>query len=193
MPVYTWEYAQAVGFWLTRNRPGEVDFIDGYAKRLGGPILELTSGAARVTRELARRGHIVYGVEMSRPMLAKAQEVVARLPGDVRGRIRLVQGDMRNFAFLRTFPLICIPFYSFWHNLSEEEEAEACVRCMLEHLAPGGCFLVEGERDDEKYLATHGFWQQTAQRLGFRYRSEPYRQLPTDERTYSSFLVGWRP
>ena len=195
MPVYTKEHAEAVRYYLEHERLGELEFIDGYARKTGGPVLELASGAARVSSQLARRGHVVYGVEMSRPMLDKAREVLGDEAPEVRGRVHLVQGDMTRFAFGRQFPLIIIPFNSFWYNLYENR-AQECVRCIVSHLAPGGFFLVEGEGKGD-YFAFHSetavFWGPIAKRLGFRYRFERYRQEHFYKNPSHSFLVGWRP
>ncbi len=187
MGPYTLERAERNRYWLDRDRPGELEFIDSYANKTGGPILELASGAARVTKELARRGHTVYGVEMSRPMLDKAREVVGKMDQAIRDRIRLVQGDMTRFAFGRKFPLIVIPFYSFWHNFNEAG-AQLCIQCMVSHLAPGGLFLVEGERRDRGF---NEFWRSAGERFRFRFRYEQYAMENDVYEGPGSFLVGW--
>ncbi|HXV26462.1 MAG TPA: class I SAM-dependent methyltransferase [Candidatus Paceibacterota bacterium] len=198
MPVYDKERAEALNYWLRTERPGELEFIDRYARFYGGPVLELASGAARVTKELARRGHTVVGLELSDAMLSKAREVVSKLQSAVRSRIRLVKGDMRTFAFARPFPLICIPFYSFWYNL-DEIGADACVRSMTENLLPGGVFLVEGERGPGERDGTaacirdrehHAFWTSASERYGFRFRYETYNVDTGPGNGYGRFLVG---
>lgn len=193
MPVYTKDYAEWVHYWLYRERVGELEFIDRFAQKTGGPVLELASGAARVTKELARRGHTVVGLEMSVAMLDKAREVLGKMPEKVRSRVHLVRGDMTKFSFARPFPLIVIPFYSFWHNL-DETGADACVRCITANLMPGGTFLVEGEQAPEKQSigAEHraAFWRTVAPKYGFSFRYEEYRAESTVSQSEDSFLVG---
>ncbi len=60
----------------------------------------------------------------------------------IRKRVHLVKGDMRNFKLSKTFAMGYIAFASFLQNLTVQDE-ESCLRCVFEHLQPGGVFIVD--------------------------------------------------
>lgn len=78
---------------------GEVDIplLLDYAAAQGGPVLELACGTGRVVLPLARAGHLVTGIDSSPQMLAQARAKLAPEPEEVRQRVTLVHGDMRDF------------------------------------------------------------------------------------------------
>ncbi len=86
------------------------------AKGARGHVLELGVGAGRVAIELARRGHLVTGVDDSRPMLAAlARRLAAETPA-VRARVTAVRQDLRRLKLPRgKFRLALLPFNTFCH------------------------------------------------------------------------------
>jgi len=56
---------------------------------------------------------------------------------EIRGRVTLVKGDVRDFRLDATFKLVTIPFRPFQHLLTVEEEL-ACLACVKCHLRSGG-------------------------------------------------------
>ncbi|MHC4473952.1 MAG: class I SAM-dependent methyltransferase, partial [Planctomycetota bacterium] len=76
----------------------EVAWYRRHARESGGPVLELACGTGRLLRALAEDGHDVTGLDLSKAMLALAREHAAGAPAEVRERIRLVKGDMADFA-----------------------------------------------------------------------------------------------
>ncbi len=112
------------------------------ARRTGGPVLEYGAGAGRIALPLARAGLAVDAVDASRPMLDDLAARLAREPGDVRGRVRAVEGDMRTIALRRRYPLVVCGFNTFLH-LYERADAERFLARVRRHLAPGGRFAFD--------------------------------------------------
>lgn len=124
---------------------GDVSFYLEEAKKARGRVLELACGTGRVTIPLALAGVDVVGVDLSQPMLDIAREKVAKLAEDVRGRIQLVQGDMRSF-YVDTpegekFGAAMIPYRSFCHILTPEDQARVLER-MRDHLVDDGLLII---------------------------------------------------
>jgi ubiquinone/menaquinone biosynthesis C-methylase UbiE len=70
-PFYDWENAQTLG-------RRDVPFWRRVAASAGGTVLELGSGTGRVSLPLAAAGVDLVGIDRSAPMLARAQERIAR-------------------------------------------------------------------------------------------------------------------
>lgn len=115
----------------------DLSFYLHQAEESGGPILEIGAGTGRVTFELARAGHEIWGIDDSAKMLALAGKKLASLPESARPLIHLVQADMRSFKLARQFALCIIPFRAFLHNLTQEEQL-ATLATIRQHLRPGG-------------------------------------------------------
>jgi hypothetical protein len=70
-------------------------------------------------------------------MLAVARAKIAGLAPEIRGRIELVEADMRGFSLGRRFALVMIPYRAFLHMLTVEDQ-RGCLRAVREHLADDG-------------------------------------------------------
>ena len=70
-------------------------------------------------------------------MLAIARDKVSALSDTTRGRIEIVDGDMREFSLGRRFTLAVIPYGAFCHLLTPEDQRRA-LRCIRDHLQDGG-------------------------------------------------------
>lgn len=188
MPIYTAQWAKGnrgyLGSSIKEARAGEIDFVASYAIKTGGPILELACGAGRVMFELAKRGFEVYGIDASWPMIEVGKEAFKEFLPEVQSRIHFIQGDMRSFSFRKKFPLIIIPFNSFWFNL-DTEGAEKCVERITENIIPKGLFLIEYPHSwemakptsrsiDSCWNDTETWWEKLAQKYGFTFKAESY-------------------
>jgi SAM-dependent methyltransferase len=137
-----------------RRRRQDVSFYRTLARELlGGPgrILELACGSGRVTTALLRDGHEVVGLDLSRPMLERAEARIARLGRPARARATLVQGDLRDFSLGARFPLVIAAFNSFEHLYTRGEVA-ACLARVGEHLAEGGRFAFDVQNPNLAWL-----------------------------------------
>lgn len=120
----------------------DLPFYLQLGERFGGPVLEVACGTGRVLLELARRGLDVWGVDYAPGQLAVLQEKLAREPEDVRRRVNLCHGDMRDFSLGRTFPLVLMPFRALQHMYTVDEQV-AALTAVKRHLAPGGVFAFD--------------------------------------------------
>jgi SAM-dependent methyltransferase len=125
-----------------RDRTEDVAFYEGLVAELGGPVLEYGVGEGRVALPLARAGHVVTGVDLSRPMLDAFHATLATEPPDVRRRVKLVEGDMSHVALRKRYPLVICPFNALLH-LYDRASLEAFFSRVRAHLAPGGRFVFD--------------------------------------------------
>ena len=120
--------------------PGDVDFFLELAKEAHGagqPVLELACGTGRVSIPIARQGVRVVGLDMTPAMLDRAREKSAGLDN-----VCWIEGDMRSFALEERFGLVYIPYRSFQHLLTVDDQL-SCLRCIREHLVPGGRLAID--------------------------------------------------
>jgi SAM-dependent methyltransferase len=104
--------------------------------------LELGCGTGRVLLPCARAGAAIWGLDFSETMLARCRRKLAAQPQEVRQRVVLQQGDMRNFRFDTPFQLVTIPFRPFQH-LTEVEDQLACLSSIHRALADGGRLILD--------------------------------------------------
>jgi SAM-dependent methyltransferase len=127
---------------LVARRTQDVAFYQKRALRYGGPLLELGCGTGRVAVPLADSGLHVTGLDISPRMLERAEQKRSALPSGNRNLLRLVLGDMTNFALREQFPLIIIPFRPFQHLMTVPEQLQ-CLACVRRHLASGGRLIMD--------------------------------------------------
>jgi len=121
---------------------GDVDFFVEAARESGGSVLEVGCGTGRVLIPTARAGIEITGLDLSPHMLAVCRERLRAEPQEVQSRVRLVEGDMRQFELDRTFQLVTLPFRPFQH-LTTVEEQLACLGCLRRHLAESGKLILD--------------------------------------------------
>ena len=117
----------------------DLPLYEEFARRGESASLELGVGTGRVAVHLARQGFRVVGLDASLRMLARLE---AALDAETAQRLRLVEGDMRNFDLGEKFDLIYCALDTFEHLLTNEDQL-AALRCVAKHLAPGGVFVAE--------------------------------------------------
>jgi SAM-dependent methyltransferase len=119
------------------NPSDDIAFWLGRPKTPKASVLECACGTGRITIPLARAGHAVTGVDISEQMLKVARSKVKKETSSVQRRIRLVRADMRELGLDRTFDLCIVPFNSFHHLLTVEDQLMALSR-IRDHLVLGG-------------------------------------------------------
>lgn len=117
---------------------GELEFYQRLAARLGSRVLELACGTGRLSVPLAAGGLALTGLDLSPTMLERARRKAA----EAGISANFVWGDMCQFNLGQQFDLIFIPINSICH-LHTRAEIENCFRCVRQHLAPGGRFVVD--------------------------------------------------
>jgi SAM-dependent methyltransferase len=159
---------------------------------LAGPVrglrvLDLACGHGRVSRELARRGAMVTGVDVSGALLAKAR---AAGPAE----IAYVQADAATMSGLgsASFDAVLCNF-----GLSDIDDLEGALSEIGRVVQPGGffafsilhpCFAgspgVAGSWPFERDYATEGFWIPGDERAALR------RRVGANHRTLSTYVNG---
>ncbi|TXL85849.1 class I SAM-dependent methyltransferase [Streptomyces sp. IB2014 016-6] len=110
------------------------DLLAGLAA--GGRALELGVGTGRVALPLAERGVPVHGIDLSRAMVARMRD---KPGGDAIG---VTIGDFATTRVDGTFSVAYLVFNTIM-NLTTQAAQVACFRNVADHLAPGGCFVIE--------------------------------------------------
>jgi SAM-dependent methyltransferase len=101
-----------------------------------GRVLELGIGTGRIALPLAARGVSVHGVDLSEAMVARLREK----PGG--SAVDVTIGDFASVRVDGAFSLAYLVFNTI-SNLTSQDQQVACFRNVAEHLAPGGCFVIE--------------------------------------------------
>lgn len=132
-PFYDVEYG---------GKTDDLPFYRKVAQEYGDPILETGVGTARVCIDLARRGHKIWGIDHSVRMLQYAEKKLQAQPDKVRENVRLIHADMRRFDLMMEFNLCIIPFRTFLHNLTLQQQS-AALSCIHAHLKKDGILALD--------------------------------------------------
>ncbi len=156
---------------ITRD---DIPFYRKRASEIGGSVLELGCGTGRVTLPLAEAGHEIWGLDLSKEMLAQFQEKAAHFPASVVARLHVRHGHMARFDLGRTFDLVIAPFRAF-QALTDRSEQERCLECIQGHLADRGQFVMHVFRPhqvlDTTWVQPESFdWEVVDPRTGKRVR-----------------------
>jgi SAM-dependent methyltransferase len=115
----------------------DIAFHIAEARGLQGPVLEVCCGNGRLLVPLREAGLDIEGLDVDESMLADAKRKL-----DARTlETALHAADMRDFTLPRRYGYVYIPFNSFLHNLTQEDQLRT-LRCCREHLAPDGMLTV---------------------------------------------------
>jgi len=119
-------------------RPEAIDPAVNLLAELAGSgrALELAIGTGRIGLPLSRRGVPVHGIELSKAMAARLRR---KRGGEA---IAVTIGDMATTRVDGAFTVVYLVFNTI-NNLTRQETQVACFRNVAEHLAPGGCFVIE--------------------------------------------------
>lgn len=138
--AYDWENGDVVAdipYWeamLARYRPSRV--------------LDLACGTGRLTMPLAAMGQQIdpgfriTGLDISKAMIARAEEKRNGLLAEQAAVITFREGDMRAFALAETFDLVICGFNSFAFLRTVEDQLDF-LDAVRAHLAPGGRFAID--------------------------------------------------
>ena len=107
-----------------------------WARKLGGPLLDLACGTGRMALRMAELGYQVTGVDITPEMIERARQKAAKQAIS----IDWVVADARVFHLGKQFPFIYMLENVFQFFLTREDQ-EAMLARVREHLLPEGCFL----------------------------------------------------
>lgn len=150
MPIYD---ALADRYDLLWPRVEDLSFYVELAEVALGSVLELGCGTGRTACTVAATGRRVIGIDLSEPMLAKAERrrVEAGIP---ESSLQFICGSMTDFRLDERFSLIIAPFSALW-ELPNAGEREATFRQCLAHLAPDGILAFDCSFKGE---GAHAYW-----------------------------------
>ncbi len=120
----------------------DLEFLLGQAAGAGDPVLDLACGTGRIVWPMAVAGHSITGLDVSEPMLRRAEAKAAAHPEEVGRRVRLVRGDMRDFELGERFGLIFCTFRSFMALLTLADQRSA-LNAARRHLKPSGRLVLD--------------------------------------------------
>src|SRR5690242_9013044 len=127
--LYDWEHDQYLL---------DVDVHLGFARRFGGPVLELACGTGRLLAPLAQAGFNVTGVDSSAPMLERARERLTRLGLSAT----LVQQPLQELKLEAHFRTVILGLDSFGLLLKRAEQL-AALRAAREHVSHDGRLVLD--------------------------------------------------
>jgi len=132
----------------------DIKFYVEEAQRAEAPVLELACGTGRVLIPTAEAGVRIWGLDITPAMLVEAEKKVAQLPAAQQKLVTLELGDMRDFELDERFGLVTIPFRSFLHLMTVEDQL-AALRNIHRHLKPGGRLALNFFQPDLAMIAEY--------------------------------------
>jgi len=169
------------------DREEDIAYYVALAKKHGGPVLEYGCGSGRIALPMARAGVEVQGVDLSQAMLGELESKSKAEPPEVRKRVRVRHGDMREVALKKRFPLIICAFNTILH-LYDRDDVERFFSRVRSHLTPDGTFVFDANvptpfdlaRDPSKAFKMPAFRHPTLGRrvrYAERFDYDPIRQI----------------
>lgn len=116
----------------------DVPFYVARALEARGPVVELGAGQGRIAIPIARAGRRVIAVDASPAMRAEGMRRADQ--AGVAAMIDWVDADMRTFVAEPPTDLVIVPFRSFLHLLTIDDQL-ACLDAVRRSLVPGGRFV----------------------------------------------------
>ena len=137
------------------RRLNDLPFWLELAGRHGGPMLEVACGTGRVLLPIARSGVPIDGVDLSSELLAILKAKLAREPEELRTRVALHEGDMRELCLEPAYRLVIAPFRSLQHLHTVGDQLRAFTS-IARHVVPGGFFAFNVFYPDYRLLEELG-------------------------------------
>ena len=114
----------------------DIEFLIKETKKSPGEVLELMSGTGRVSVPLLQAGVKLTCVDLS----AKLNAVFKRKLEQMKLKADIYRMDIRQLEIPKKFGMIIIPFHSFAHIVSADDQRKT-LRRIQRHLLPGGIFI----------------------------------------------------
>lgn len=114
----------------------DIEFFLQETKKISGEVLELMSGTGRVSLPLIQAGVKLTCVDIS----AALNEILQSKLRHQGLKADVYKMDVRQLAFSKKFAMVIIPFHSFSHITSLDDQKQV-LRRIQQHLAPGGTFI----------------------------------------------------
>ena len=114
----------------------DIDFFLNEIRKASGEVLELTSGTGRVSIPLIEAGVKLTCVDIS----AESNAILEKKLRKMGLKADVYRGDMCELELQKKFDMIIIPFHSFAHVTSPDDQQKALDH-IYQHLLPGGIFI----------------------------------------------------
>jgi SAM-dependent methyltransferase len=114
----------------------DIEFFIKETKKSSGEVLELMSGTGRVSVPLLQAGVKLTCVDLS----AELNAVFRRKLEQMKLKADIYRMDIRQLEIPKKFGMIIIPFHSFAHIVSADDQRKT-LRRIQRHLLPGGIFI----------------------------------------------------
>jgi len=111
-------------------------------------ILDLACGTGVLAVELARRGHVVHGIDISPEMIARTRSRSVDMPG-----VSFQVGDMGSFDLAEQFPL-CICTFDSINYLLKPDEIKQIFFHVAKTLERSGMFVFDSNTE-QLYINRH--------------------------------------
>ncbi|MBD8036314.1 class I SAM-dependent methyltransferase [Solibacillus sp. A46] len=144
-----------------KNYTADLDFIKAHLGENKSAIIELACGTGRLAIPLAKKGHMVYGVDIDQGMLDFARKKA--LSEDVDIHLSVQDCTQLNLPITSNF--IYMTGNSFQHFLTNESQ-DALFISVKKHLNPGGEFLFDTRNPILHELAKDEIYEESIEKNG---------------------------
>ncbi|MFO1125243.1 MAG: class I SAM-dependent methyltransferase [Methylocystis sp.] len=159
----------------------DVEMYKSFARRFGGPVLEIGCGTGRVLKPIADMGIEIDGIDVSEAMISILKSKIA----DIIPIPNIYLSDMRRIEIARRYRLVTIPFRTLQHMITIEDKLQALAaaknhlldegRLIFDVAFPNYESLASGVGDE--YLAAEWRPETKSDRVGrMFFRREGYRR-----------------
>lgn len=116
-------YATIARYYDSEHADKDEDFAfySALASEQDGPVLIIGSGTGRIALQLAQEGHTVHGIEIERAMFERARAKLTAHP-HLKDRLVFHHADARTLDLPRSFALVIIPYNTFMHFLTQDDQ-----------------------------------------------------------------------
>ncbi|MEW9548138.1 class I SAM-dependent methyltransferase [Nonomuraea sp. NPDC050783] len=176
--------------WTGTDDPATTGLLTLLGPVRGTRVLEIACGHGRVTRELARRGATVVGVDVSAPLIEKARAAERESPLGIDYLHADITAPPRPWSTAAPYDAVVCAF-----GLSDIDDLDAAVTAAADVLRPGGTFTcailhpcfpggrdVSGSWPPDGRYHDEGWWRAGAELSSLR------RQVGANHRTLSTYL-----
>ncbi|HJT38009.1 MAG TPA: class I SAM-dependent methyltransferase [Actinomycetota bacterium] len=155
-PIVFDPYSILVDFYdhWAEQQSDDIPFYVKQATSVRGPVVELGVGTGRVAIPIARAGQEVIGVDISGAMLTEAARRAAA--HGLAGKITFVEEDMRTFVAEQPVELVIVPFRTFLHLLTVDDQLAALASIRRSLVAGGRLVLNMFVPDPHIQVAQNG-------------------------------------
>jgi len=130
----------------------DVRYYVELCRHVGGSVLEYGCGNGRLSIPIASAGLELWGVDLSKTMLAHFQQKKQKLQPLLQDRIHIEQADFLRYRPPRPFPLIIVPFNALHHCTDLEQIRTMATNAHLAISSKGylalDCYLIDRELYD---------------------------------------------